>query len=98
MLTPIVSFPPMKHLNHRNETIFLRNETICLNYFLYICGMKGHSVCRGGTALHDGGKAPDAREKAPDAAGKALHDGGISNDGEIGIIASLWLGKNELTN
>ena len=22
MLTPIVSFPPMKHLNHRNETIF----------------------------------------------------------------------------
>ena len=48
MLTPKVSFPPMKHLNHRNETIFLRNETICLNYFLYICGMKGHSVCRGG--------------------------------------------------
>ena len=45
MLTPIVSFPPMKHLNHRNETIFLRNETVCLNYFLYICGMKGHSVC-----------------------------------------------------
>ena len=48
MLTPIVSFPPMKHLNHRNETIFLRNETICLNYFLYICGMEGHSVCLGG--------------------------------------------------
>ena len=55
MLTPIVSFPLMKHLNHRNETIFWRNETIfwrnetiCLNYFLYICGMKGHSVCRGG--------------------------------------------------
>ena len=48
MLIPIVSFPPMKHLNHRNETIFWRNETICLNYFLYICGMKGHSVCRGG--------------------------------------------------
>ena len=48
MLTPIVSFPPMKHLNHRNETIFLRNETVCLNYFLYICGMKGHSVCQGG--------------------------------------------------
>ena len=47
MLTPKVSFLPMKHLNHRNETIFLRNETICLNYFLYICGMKGHSVCRG---------------------------------------------------
>ena len=48
MLIPIVSFPPMKHLNHRNETIFWRNETICLNYFLYICGMKGHSVCQGG--------------------------------------------------
>ena len=46
MLTPKVSFLPMKHLNHRNETIFLRNETVCLNYFLYICGMKGHSVCR----------------------------------------------------
>ena len=46
MLIPKVSFLPMKHLNHRNETIFLRNETICLNYFLYICGMKGHSVCR----------------------------------------------------
>lgn len=104
MLTPIVSFPPMKHLNHRNETIFLRNETICLNYFLYICGMKGHSVCRrktlhdGGTALHVGRKAPDAGEKAPDAGGKAPHGGGISDDGEIGIIASLWLGKNELTN
>ena len=48
--------------------------------------------------LHDGRKAPDAREKAPDAGGKAPHDGGISDDGEIGIIASLWLGKNELTN
>ena len=48
MLTPKVSFLPMKHLNHRNETIFLRNETVCLNYFLYICGMKGHSVCQGG--------------------------------------------------
>lgn len=45
-----------------------------------------------------GGKAPDAREKAPDAGGKAPHGGGISDDGEIGIIASLWLGKNELTN
>ena len=88
----------MKHLNHRNETIFLRNETICLNYFLYICGMKGHSVCRGGKTLHVGRKAPDAREKAPDAGRKALHGGGISDDGEIGIIASLWLGKNELTN
>lgn len=54
MLTPIVSFPPMKHLNHRNETIFLRNETICLNYFLYICGMKGHSVCRGGRLCMSG--------------------------------------------
>ena len=91
MLTPIVSFPPMKHLNHRNETIFWRNETICLNYFLYICGMKGHSVCRGGRLCMTGGKAPDAGRKA-------LHGGGISDDGEIGIIASLWLGKNELTN
>ena len=54
MLTPKVSFLPMKHLNHRNETIFLRNETICLNYFLYICGMKGHSVCRGGRLCMSG--------------------------------------------
>ena len=67
--------------------------------------MKGHSVCRGGKTLHVGRKAPDAREKAldarekaPDAGGKAPHDGGISDDSEIGIIASLWLGKNELTN
>ena len=52
----------------------------------------------GRKALHVGSKAPDAREKAPDAGGKAPHDGGISDDGEIGIIASLWLGKNELTN
>ena len=36
--------------------------------------------------------------KAPDAGRKALHDGGISDDSEMGIIASLWLGKNELTN
>ena len=54
MLTPKVSFLPMKHLNHRNETIFLRNETICLNYFLYICGMKGHSVCQGGRLCMSG--------------------------------------------
>ena len=54
MLILIVSFPPMKHLNHRNETIFWRNETICLNYFLYICGMKGHSVCRGGRLCMSG--------------------------------------------
>ena len=54
MLTPIVSFPPMKHLNHRNETIFFGGETICLNYFLYICGMKGHSVCRGGRLCMSG--------------------------------------------
>ena len=91
MLTPKVSFLPMKHLNHRNKTIFLRNETVCLNYFLYICGMKGHSVCRGRKTLHVGGKAPDA-------GGKALQDGGISDDGEMGITAFLWLGKNELTN
>ena len=52
----------------------------------------------GRKALHVGRKAPDAGEKAPDAGVKALHDGGISDDGEIGIIASLWLGKNELTN
>ena len=54
MLTPKVSFLPMKHLNHRNETILLRNETICLNYFLYICGMKGHSGCRGGRLCMSG--------------------------------------------
>ena len=82
----------MKHLNHRNETIFLRNETICLNYFLYICGMKGHSVCRGGRQ-NVGKKAPDDGRKDPDAGGKALHDGGISDDGEMGITASLWLRK-----
>lgn len=52
----------------------------------------------GRKALHVGRKTPDAREKAPDAGRKALHDGGISDDSEIGIIASLWLGKNELTN
>ena len=44
------------------------------------------------------GKAPDAEGKAPDAGGKALHDGGISDNGKIGITASLWLGKDELTN
>ena len=48
--------------------------------------------------LHVGKKAPDAGRKAPDAGGKALHDGGISDDGEMGITASLWLGKDELTN
>ena len=52
----------------------------------------------GRKTLHVGKKAPDAGRKAPDAGGKAPHDGGISDDGEIGIIASLWLGKNELTN
>ena len=57
MLTPKVSFLPMKHLNRRNETIFLRNETICLNYFLYICGMKGHSVCREGRLCMSGYKS-----------------------------------------
>ena len=98
MLTPIVSFPPMKHLNHRNETIFLRNETICLNYFLYICGMKGHSVCRGGRLCMTEERLRMRGRKDPDAGGKALHDGGISDDGEMGITASLWLGKEELTN
>ena len=52
----------------------------------------------GRKALHVGRKAPDAGGKAPDAGVKAPHDGGISDDGEIGIIASLWLGKNELKN
>ena len=52
----------------------------------------------GRKTLHVGSKAPDAGGKAPDAGRKALHGGGISDDGEIGIIASLWLGKKELTN
>ena len=43
--------------------------------------------------LHVGRKAQDAKGKAQDARGKALHDGGIPDDGEIGITASLWLGK-----
>ena len=99
MLTPIVSFPPMKHLNHRNETIFWRNETICLNYFLYICGMKGHSVCRGGRLCMSGERLRmRGKRLRMRGGGKAPHDGGISDDGEMGIIASLWLGKNELTN
>ena len=105
MLTPKVSFLPMKHLNHRNETIFLRNETICLNYFLYICGMKGHSVCRRGRLCMSGERLRMQGERLRMTGerirmlgGKALHDGGISDDGEIGIIASLWLGKDELTN
>ena len=53
---------------------------------------------RGRKTLHDGGTALHDGRKAPDAGGKAPHDGGISDDSEIGIIASLWLGKNELTN
>ena len=48
--------------------------------------------------LHVGRKDPDAGGKAPDAGEKALHDGGISDDGEIGITASLWLRKDELKN
>ena len=52
----------------------------------------------GRKTLHVGRKAPNAGRKAPDAGEKAPHDGGISDDGEIGIIASLWLGKEELTN
>ena len=98
MLTPKVSFLPMKHLNHRNETIFLRNETICLNYFLYICGMKGHSVCRGGRLCMSGERIRMRGKRLRMRGRKALHDGGIPDDGEIGIIASLWLGKDELTN
>ena len=74
MLTPKVSFLPMKHLKHRNETI-------CLNYFLYICGMKGHSVCRRGRLCMSGKRLRMLGGKAPDAGGKALHDGGISDDG-----------------
>lgn len=54
--------------------------------------MKGHSVCRGGRQ-NVGKKAPDDGRKDPDAGGKALHDGGISDDGEMGITASLWLRK-----
>ena len=91
MLIPIVSFPPMKHLNHRNETIFLRNETVCLNYFLYICGMKGHSVCRRGRLCMSGGRLRML-------GGTALIAGEISDVGGIGITAFLWLGKEELTN
>ena len=91
MLTPIVSFPPMKHLNHRNETI-------CLNNFLYICGMKGHSVCRGGRLCMTEERLRMRGKRLRMRGGKAPHGGGISDDGEIGIIASLWLGKNELTN
>ena len=81
-----------------NETIFLRNETVCLNYFLYICGMKGHSVCQGGRLWMTGERLCMMGERLRMRGRKALHDGGISDDGEMGIIASLWLGKNELTN
>ena len=52
----------------------------------------------GGTALHDGRKVLHDGRKAPDARGKTLHDGEISDDGGIGIVAFLWLGKEELTN
>ena len=78
MLIPIVSFPPMKHLNHRNETIFLRNETVSLNYFLYICGMKGHSVCG---------------ENGLSSEGTALHAGVISDADGIGNALSMGLRK-----
>ena len=37
MLTGGVSLVGMKHLNHSNETIFLRNETPTFEYFSYIC-------------------------------------------------------------
>ena len=52
----------------------------------------------GRKTLHVGRKAPDAGGKALDAGEKALHDGEIPDDGEMGITASLWLGKDELTN
>ena len=78
MLTPKVSFLPMKHLNHRNETIFLRNETVCLNYFLYICSMKGHSACR---------------DKGLSSAGTALHACVISDADGIGNASSMGLRK-----
>ena len=52
----------------------------------------------GRKTLHDGGTALHVGRKTPDARGKAPHDGGISDDGEIGIIASLWLRKDELKN
>ena len=52
----------------------------------------------GRKTLHDGRKAPNAGGKAPDAGEKAPHDGGISDDGEFGITAFLWLRKDELTN
>ena len=98
MLTSIVSFPPMKHLNHRNETIFLRNETDCLNFFLYICGMKGHSVCGGGRLCMMGGRLRMRGERLCMTGGTALIAGGISDDGGMGVTAFLWLGKEELTN
>ena len=98
MLTPIVSFPPMKHLNHRNETIFLRNETICLNYFLYICGMKGHSVCGGGRLWMTGERLRMRGERLCMRGERLCMTGEISDDGGIGIVAFLWLGKDELTN
>ena len=68
----------MKHLNHGNETIFLRNETVCLNYFLYICGMKGHSVCR---------------DKGLSSEVTALHTGVISDADGIGNALSMGLRK-----
>ena len=78
MLTPKVSFLPMKHLNHRNETIFLRNETVSLNYFLYICDVKGHSACR---------------DKGLSSAGTALYAGVISDADGIGNASSMGLRK-----
>ena len=74
-----------------NETIFLRNETICLNYFFVYLRYERTFCLPGRKTLHVGRKTPDAREKA-------LHDGGISDDGEMGFTAFLWLGKDELTN
>ena len=70
MLTPIVSFPPMKHLNHRNETIFWRNETICFELFFFFFWYERTFCLRGRKALHVGRKAPDAGGKDSGCWGK----------------------------
>ena len=47
MLTGGVSLVGMKHLNHSNETIFLRNETPTFEYFFYICARKFYKITFG---------------------------------------------------